>query len=184
MSRRPIARNITKKERIKREKDPIPWRYCLTTLACGLFLVAGFFGAARQHFASMDLGFKNSELRKQLTKLEDENRRLLLSKEIALSPGEIKKSAQKIGMVELSASNIEIFSTREDKAIQTAKTAKPLVEKTVDLKPVKDNAKESVKETVKETIKEDVKQKTSVKTAQKENENSGRFSKNGKSLKK
>ena len=55
MSRKTIARKINKKERIRREKDPIPWRYCLTTLACGLFLVAGFFGAARQHFSSIDL---------------------------------------------------------------------------------------------------------------------------------
>lgn len=176
MSRKPIARNVTKKDRIKREKDPIPWRYCLTTLACGLFLVAGFFGAARQHFASMDLGFKNSELRKQLTKLEDENRRLMLSKEIALSPGEIKKSAQKIGMVELSASNIEMFSTREDKNIQTEKTVKPLVERTADVKPVKENAKETAKEIVKE--------KTPSKSAEKESKTSDRISKDGKSVKK
>ena len=118
MSRKTITRKINKKERIRREKDPIPWRYCLTTLACGLFLVAGFFGAARQHFSSIDYGIKNSALRKQVAELEAENRRLLLSKEIAHSPGEIKKSAKQIGMVELSASNIEIFSTCEEKSLK------------------------------------------------------------------
>ena len=86
MSRKTITRKINKKERIRREKDPIPWRYCLTTLACGLFLVVGFFGAARQHFSSIDYGIKNSNLRKQVEELESENRRLLLTKEIALSP--------------------------------------------------------------------------------------------------
>ena len=141
MSRKTITRKTNKKERIRREKDPIPWRYCLTTLACGLFLVVGFFGAARQHFSSIDYGIKNSKLRKQVEELESENRRLLLSKEIALSPGEIKKSARQIGMVELSASNIEIFSTREEKPLKE-KTIKPLVEKTVDAKPVKQSADE------------------------------------------
>ena len=142
MSRKTITRKINKKERIRREKDPIPWRYCLTTLACGLFLVVGFFGAARQHFSSIDYGIKNSKLRKQVEELESENRRLLLSKEIALSPGEIKKSAKHIGMVELSASNIEIFSTREDKPVME-KVSKPLIEKTIDSKPVKPAANET-----------------------------------------
>lgn len=138
MSQKAITRKTHKK--IRREKDPIPWRYCLTTLACGLFLVIGFFGAARQHFSSIDYGIKNSRLRKQVAELEAENRRLMLSKEIALSPAEIKKYAKKIGMVELSASNIEIFSTREEKK---AKSVNPLVEKTVDVKPVKELARQN-----------------------------------------
>jgi hypothetical protein len=138
MSRKAITRKPNKQERIRREKDPIPWRYCLTTLACGLFLVVGFFGAARQHFSSIDYGIKNSNLRKQVAELEAENRRLMLSKEIAHSPGEIKKYAKKIGMVELSASNIEIFSPREEKNIPKEKSVKPLVEKTVNAKPIKE----------------------------------------------
>ena len=44
-------------------------------------------------------------------------------------------------MVELSASNIEIFSTREEKPLKE-KVIKPLVEKTVDSKPVKQLADE------------------------------------------
>ena len=44
-------------------------------------------------------------------------------------------------MVELSASNIEIFSTREEKPLKE-KVIKPLVEKTVDSKPVKQSADE------------------------------------------
>lgn len=150
MSRKTIARKPNKSEKIRREKDPIPWRYCLTTLACGLFLVAGFFGAARQHFSSIDYGIKNSNLRKQVEELEAENRRLLLSKEIALSPGEIKKFAKGFGMVELSASNMEMFSTREEKPLKE-KSVKPLVEKTVDAKPVKENSIAKVSKSEKET---------------------------------
>ena len=66
-----------------------------------------------------------------------------MSKEIALSPGEIKKSAKHIGMVELSASNIEIFSTREEKPVKE-KVSKPLIERTVDSKPVKPAANEKL----------------------------------------
>lgn len=143
MSRKTIARKPLKREKIRREKDPIPWRYCLTTLVCGLCLVAGFFGAARQHFSSMDYGIKNSKLRKQVEDLETEKRQLLLSKEIALSPGEIKKSAKQFGMVELSASNIEIFSTAEEKK---EKSSKQLVERTVNSKPIKENLTAKISE--------------------------------------
>lgn len=176
MSRKIIARKPNKSEKVRREKDPIPWRYCLTTLACGLFLVAGFFGAARQHFSSIDYGIKNSNLRKQVEELEAENRRLLLSKEIALSPGEIKKFAKNFGMVELSASNMEMFSTREDKTLKE-KTAKPLVEKTVDAKPVKENLTAKISKAEKETPERIGKDGKAVKNAE------TKLSKNSKTAK-
>ena len=91
-------------QRVKHERDPIPWRYCLLTLICGLFLVVGFFFAARQHFAAIDFGIKNSKLRKQLDDLEDEKRRLVLAKEFAVSPTEIIKAAKKIGFSQTTAS--------------------------------------------------------------------------------
>ena len=88
-------------QNVKRERDPIPWRYCLLTLICGLLLVGGFFFAARQHFAAVEFGLKNSKLRKQFEDLNDEKRRLLLAKEIAVSPTEIIKAARKIGFSEV-----------------------------------------------------------------------------------
>ena len=107
-------------------RDPIPWKYCLLTLACGLMLVTGFFFAARSHFASIDFGIKNSKLRKQIEELEGDKRRLILSKEIALSPAEIKKAAKKIGLTEMTASNIEVYR-RAPK--EKSKTEKLIVEK-------------------------------------------------------
>lgn len=92
-----------------RQRDPIPWRYCLLTLGCGLVLVVGFFLAARQHFSSIDYGIKNSKLRKQIENLEADKRRFQLAREIALSPAEIKKAAQKMGFREMTASNIEVY---------------------------------------------------------------------------
>lgn len=107
-------------------REPIPWKYCLLTLCCGLMLVVGFFFAARSHFASIDFGIKNSRLRKQIEELEADKRRLILSKEIALSPAEIKKAAKKIGLTEMTASNIEVY---RPPVKESAKTEKPLVEK-------------------------------------------------------
>ncbi len=119
MSRKKTTKNPTpKKNTIGR--DPIPWRHCLLALVCGLFLVVGFFGAARQHFSSIDLGIKNSKLRKQVEELEADQRRLLLTKEVVLSPGEIKKAAKKMGFTEMSASNIEVFRNNPETQQKTA----------------------------------------------------------------
>lgn len=109
------------------QRSPIPWKYCLLTLACGLMLVIGFFFAARSHFASIDFGIKNSRLRKQIEELESDKRRLILSKEIALSPGEIKKAAKKIGLTEMTAGNIEVYRPAPPK--EKSKTEKLIVEK-------------------------------------------------------
>ncbi len=65
---------------------------------CLLVVVSGFFFAARQHFSSMDYSMRNSKLRKQLDDLQSEKRRLLLAREVSLSPAEIKKAARKLGV--------------------------------------------------------------------------------------
>lgn len=109
-------------QRSQHGRDPIPWRYCLLTLVCGAVLVVGFFLAARQHFSSIDFGIKNSKLRKQIESLESDKRRFILAKEIAMSPAEIKKAAQKLGFREMSASNIEVY-----RPVEKPKT--PLIEK-------------------------------------------------------
>ncbi len=73
------------------------WKYFVVIALCGFVLAAGFFLAAKQHFSSMDLGIKNSKLREQLKALESENRRLLLSREVAFAPEEIKRAAINLG---------------------------------------------------------------------------------------
>lgn len=109
-------RNISgtnKTDRVRRERDPIPWRYCILTLFCGLLLVAGFFFAARQHFSVMDYAIKNAKLRREKEGLEAEQRRLYLTKEISLSPAEIKKSAKKFGLQDLTAQSIQIMMPKK-----------------------------------------------------------------------
>jgi len=123
----PKKKQSTKSKTRTAGRDPIPWRYCILTLCCGLILVIGFFFAARQHFSSIDFGIKNSKLRKQIEELEADKRRLILSKEIALSPAEIKKAAKKIGLTEMTASNIEVY--------RPAQKVKSKIEKLIVEKP-------------------------------------------------
>lgn len=134
MRKRNLSKTSTR-QKIQRESDPIPWKYCLLTLVCGVVLVGGFFLAARSHFVSIDLSIKNSDLKKQLQELEDEKRRLLLLKEKTMSLDEIKKAARKIGFTETTANNIENFEAKEKK--KEASETKPEV-KTTD-KNLKDD---------------------------------------------
>ena len=136
MSRKSLSKSKNA-PRVKREGDPIPWRYCLLTLVCGLVLVGGFFFAARQHFSSINFGIKNSQLKKQKDELEAAKRQLLLAKEIALSPAEIKKAAKKIGLSEMTATNIAAFSP----VGETSKTeVKPKTEKSPEAKQINVNS--------------------------------------------
>ena len=79
------------------DRTPTTLLYILLTIACAAFLATGFFFAARQHFAAMDLGMKNSKLRKQIEEMEAQNRQLVLAREIGRSPAEVKRTASNKG---------------------------------------------------------------------------------------
>jgi hypothetical protein len=83
------------------------------------FLVAGTFFAAQQHFYFMDYGMKNSRLKKQIDELEAAKRRLLLAREVALSPAELKRTAKRLGVINSSASSdeaVKVSSVVKEKA--------------------------------------------------------------------
>ncbi len=152
MSRKKISQNNqtqnSKKKQTTRKGNRIPWRYCVLTLVCGLLLVTGFFFAARQHFSSIDYSMKNNRLRRQLDELEADKRRLVLAKEIALSPAEIKKVAKKIGFTE-TTNKIAAVPADINSAV------KPRVEKlTEKLKQAVTGKIEAVKKAVETTVKE------------------------------
>jgi len=67
-------------------------------LFCGLVLTGGFLFAARQHFAAIQYGYKNEELRREHQRLEAEQKRLLLEKEEASSPLRLEPAAREIGL--------------------------------------------------------------------------------------
>ena len=99
--RYPINQGVARGAGVRME--PLPWRHRFLIIICAVILAAGFFLAARQHFMSMEIGIKNSDMRKQLDDLEAEKRRLLFAREVAYSPDEIKRSALKIGFHEVSS---------------------------------------------------------------------------------
>lgn len=114
-------------------------RFAVTALvlSCVVMVTGGFFVAARQHFSSMDYGMKNSRLRKQVDQLEAEKRRLMLAREISLSPTEIKKAVKKVGLGEASREPMTVALASTSAPRSTASTvaaAKPLVEKTASVR--------------------------------------------------
>lgn len=98
--RYPINKSVSRGAGVRVEA--LPWRRRFLIIICAIILAAGFFLAARQHFMSMELGITNSNMRKQLDDLEAEKRRLLLAREVAYSPDEIRRAAMKIGFREVS----------------------------------------------------------------------------------
>jgi hypothetical protein len=106
------------------------WNYYVAATAVSCVLVAGFFLAARQHFSSIDFGIKNSRLRRQLDELQAEKRRLLLSKEITLSPAEIKKAAKRVGFVDApQAERVSMNSSSpsvQKMAVKAIETSRPV----------------------------------------------------------
>ncbi len=165
MSRKKV---LQKKPPKKNQRDPIAWRYGFLTLCCGLVLVVGFFFAARQHFSSIDYSIKNSKLKKQIDELEDAKRNLILEKESAMTLAEIKKAAQKIGLLETTVSNSEVVrptneKPKTEKSVD-AKLKQAVLSKSVDEKPIE---KKSEKEEKKKTKVKIEKDKTPVKLAKK-----------------
>lgn len=135
MSRkRSSPNNQTKNVRRPRQQKSVSLslRYRFLIIVCGICLIIGFFFAARQHFSLIDFSIKNSKLRRISEELESDKRRLLLAKEIALSPTEIKKAAKKIGFKVMSAGNNE--ASRPNSA-KPAKTRAEKAEKLETPKP-------------------------------------------------
>lgn len=135
--------------RIQRDRDPLPLRYCVLTVVCGVILVAGFFMAAKSHFSSMDFGMRNSTLRRQLEELESEKRRLIWARETAMSPDAIRRSMKRLGItnplqVTLASLSPERVPSVLPRLAVSAPAVKPVktVVATVDSKPVGKSAKD------------------------------------------
>ena len=140
---------MIKRNRPKTAPAGSRWRTYTLILTCGLLTATGFFLAGRQHFSWMDYGMKNSRLRKQIDDLQAEKRRLLLAREISLSPAEIKKAAKKVGLsdAEGNATVAQVVTSTKDKAVPaanagsaalatTSPASKPMVTRTVAVSPV------------------------------------------------
>lgn len=72
------------------------WKLYLVMIVISAVIVAGFFLSGKQHFSSWDFSIRNSKLRKQIDELETEKRRLILARETANSPNELRRAISKI----------------------------------------------------------------------------------------
>lgn len=117
------------------ERNTTTFLYVLLTIACAAFLATGFFFAARQHFAAMDLGMKNSMLRKQIEGMEGQKRQLVLAREMVRSPAEMKRIAANKGFRQRDSGMMAIAAST------TSSQASALVERTSIVKPTVDGPK-------------------------------------------
>ncbi len=125
-------KNTVKRIQLKTDKSEPSKRVSslVAATACGLILISGFFFAARQHFSSMEYGIKNSRLRKQADDLRAEKQRLLYTREVAISPNEIKKAAKKAGMYDSqpqTAPVVEMASVKRENKPSATQESKPTI---------------------------------------------------------
>ena len=111
----------------------LSWSFMLLVIICACVVAAGFFFAARQHFTSMDYSIKNSRLRDQLQNLETEKRRLLLAREVALSPLAIRKAANSLGLRQ--ASEVAAVQASQKESIVKTEAGGPTLVKLSTSKP-------------------------------------------------
>ena len=106
----------------KRNARPLPspnWQYYATATVTCVILVAGFFLAARQHFSSMEYGLQNSRLRRQVDELESEKRKLMVSREVSLSPVELRKAVRRIGFMDAPPPQMDSYTSHDRIAERT-----------------------------------------------------------------
>lgn len=108
-------------KRIHRERDLSALSRLVLLLFCGLALTSGFLFAAKQHFAAIQYGYKNQDLRREHERLVQEQRRLLLMKEEATSPVRLEPAARGIGLQPVQPGQIAVRT--EDKRNETRPVA-------------------------------------------------------------
>lgn len=89
-------------EKVRRERASIPWPFFAASISCGLILTAGFFYAAKQHFATVHYSMRNSEMRVAKEKLEADHRKLTAERATASSDSTIEKAGLKMGLIKFS----------------------------------------------------------------------------------
>ena len=105
-----MVRRIPSRQRntpVARERDPGTIFRLGFLLFCGLTLAGGFVYAGGQHFAALQLGYETESLRKIKKNLADEQHRIMLEREAAVSPARLEKAARQLGMQPMQAAQID-----------------------------------------------------------------------------
>ena len=103
--------------KIRRTRDVSALSRLSLLLFCGLILAGGFVFAAKQHFAAVQYGYKNEDLRSERKRLLEERQLLSLEKEKLSSPAKLEPAARALGLKPATAGQI---SPLEAKAVEKA----------------------------------------------------------------
>jgi cell division protein FtsL len=93
-------------------------------LLCGLVLASGFVYAGVQHFGALRLGYEMQKLRSDLDKAQEDQKRLLMAREAAVSPVRLEQAARQLGMQPMMPAQIDPL--RQQTKAAEAKTAPAL----------------------------------------------------------
>jgi hypothetical protein len=111
----PSRKNFT----VHRERDTRALTRLALLLACGLILAGGFVYAAGQHFAAVQYGYKSEALRQDHALLLEEQRRLMLERELACAPEHLGAAAREIGMQPIQPAQINPAKSLEKQQTRT-----------------------------------------------------------------
>lgn len=105
-----MIRRVPAKHRnapVTRERDTEALIRLVLLLVVGLGLACGFVYAGRQHFAALKYGYETENLRRERDQLSEQERRLILQREEAASPGKLEQAARRLGMQALQAAQVD-----------------------------------------------------------------------------
>src|ERR1041385_1862795 len=92
-------------------------------LLCGLVLASGFVYAGVQHFGALRLGYETQKLRSDLDKAQEDQKRLLMAREAAVSPVRLEQAARQLGMQPMMPAQIDPLRQRTEVAESKAAPA-------------------------------------------------------------
>ena len=79
-------------------------------LFSGLVLACGFVFAGKNHFAAVQYGYKSESLRRERSRLLQQNQQLSLEKQRIASPATLEKAAASLGLRPATAAQIGVRS--------------------------------------------------------------------------
>lgn len=107
---------MQRNSRVRRERDVVALSRLALLLFCGVVLTCGFVFAAKQHFAAVQFGYQNEDLRRERQRLLEERRRLLLERERASSPARLEPAARKLGLKPATSGQIGTVTNKDTQA--------------------------------------------------------------------
>ena len=101
---------------VSRETESGAFARLVLLLVCGLVLAGGFVYAGGRHFAALKMGYQTQKLRTDLEKAREEQRRLMLEREAAVSPARLELAARRLGMQPMQPAQIDPLKRTNERA--------------------------------------------------------------------